>query len=904
MAATPWHQLTTEACAQQLHSSLAGLSSAEAAARLQQYGPNQLQEAPARPWWRLLLSQLSDFMIVVLLSAAVLAGWVGEWLDAIAIIAIVLLNAIIGVVQEYRAERAVRALRQMVAVQAKVYRDGRLQTLASAMLVPGDQVLLESGDAVPADLRLWQAAHLRIDESTLTGESVPVDKTTEALARDNGSAIALADRQNLAFKGSWVVNGRATGMVVATGMATELGQVARLLQSQLSLATPLQRRLAGFGRRLALLVLLICALIFLFGIGRGEAPVLMFLTAVSLAVAAIPEALPAVVTVALALGARRMVKVNALIRKLPAVETLGSVTCICSDKTGTLTENRMQVIKTFPAAPYPSATGLPLPNQSSSTHVLDVPNVADVVPPLNIVPPLILTLALNNDATLASTRTNESARINASGDPMEIALLEAVQDAGWSVARLQQQWPRLAEWPFDAIRKRMTTWHRCDASGEQWLLCKGAPETVLSCCALPADQVETWLAAAQDMAADGLRVLAFAGRPLSAEETQAMLSSPPPAAAVEIGLQCFGLIGLQDPPRADVAAAIAECRRAGIQPRMITGDHPITARAIARQIGLLTDAADAEQTVLTGAALTALPASERAAAIDRTLIFARVTPAQKIEIVQQLQASGQLVAMTGDGVNDAPALQGADIGVAMGLRGTDVAREAAHMVLLDDRFATIVAAVAEGRRIYDNIRKFVRFVMAGNTGEILLLLLAPLFGMPLPLLPIQILWVNLITDGLPGLAFAAEPAERNVMQRPPRPPSESLLARGLWQHVLWVGALIAGLSLLVQAYAGGSPAHQQTLVFTVLTLCQLWHAQAIRSEYDSLWRRGFASNRSMLLAVLVALAMQFVVVHSEWGNRLFHTVPLTGMEWLLCIALSALVWLAIEIEKRLRRGRP
>lgn len=898
MAATPWHRFTAEACAQHLQSSLAGLSSAEAAARLQQYGPNQLQEAPARPWWRLLLSQLSDFMILVLLSAALVAGWVGEWLDAIAIIAIVLLNAIIGVVQEYRAERAVRSLRQLVAVQAKVYRDGRLQTLASAMLVPGDRVLLESGDAVPADLRLWQAAHLRIDESTLTGESVPVDKTTEALERDNGSEIALADRRNLAFKGSWVVNGRATGIVVATGMATELGQIASLLQSQLSLTTPLQRRLAGFGRRLALLVLLICALIFLFGIGRGEAPVLMFLTAVSLAVAAIPEALPAVVTVALALGARRMVKVNALIRKLPAVETLGSVTCICSDKTGTLTENRMQVVKTHPVAPNASAAGLPRPGHSSST----LPHDAAIGP--DAVPPLILTLALNNDATLASTGMNESARNNASGDPMEIALLEAVQAAGWSVATLQQHWPRLAEWPFDATRKRMTTWHRCDASGEQWLLCKGAPESVLGCCALPADQVEAWLAVAQDMAADGLRVLAFAGRPLSAEEAQATLSSPPPAAAVEIGLQCFGLIGLQDPPRADVPAAIAECRRAGIQPRMITGDHPITARAIARQIGLLADSADADQTVLTGAALTAMPASERAAAIDRTLIFARVTPAQKIEIVQQLQARGQLVAMTGDGVNDAPALQGADIGVAMGLRGTDVAREAAHMVLLDDRFATIVAAVAEGRRIYDNIRKFVRFVMAGNTGEILLLLLAPLFGMPLPLLPIQILWVNLITDGLPGLAFAAEPAERNVMQRPPRPPSESLLARGLWQHVLWVGALIAGLSLLVQAHAGGSPAHQQTLVFTVLTLCQLWHAQAIRSEYDSLWRRGFTSNRSMLLAVLAALAMQFVVVHSEWGNRLFHTVPLTGSEWLLCIALSALVWLAIEIEKRVRRGRP
>ena len=891
MAATAWHHLTAEACAQQLQSPLPGLHSAEAAARLERYGPNQLQEAPARSWWRLLLNQLSDFMILVLLAAATVAGWVGEWLDSLAIVAIVLLNAIIGVVQEYRAERAVRALRQLVAVNAKVYRDGQLQTLANTMLVPGDRVLLESGDAVPADLRLVQVAQLRIDESTLTGESVAVDKTAEALTAQNGSVIALAERNNLAFKGSWVVNGRATGIVVATGMQTELGHIASLLQTQTVLTTPLQRRLVGFGRRLALLVLSICLLIFLFGIARGEAPVLMFLTAVSLAVAAIPEALPAVVTVALALGARRMVKVHALIRKLPAVETLGSVTCICSDKTGTLTENRMQIVTTFPAAVNPSAAGLPTPSHSSDTAAQ-----ADDVPPL------ILTLALNNDATLAETESDGNAR-SASGDPMEIALLAGVQAAGWSVTALQQRWPRIAEWPFDAVRKRMTTLHRCDATGQQWLLCKGAPESVLTCCALPATEVDALLAEAQHMAERGLRVLAFAGRPLPADapiNAQAL----PAASAIETGLQWFGLIGLQDPPRADVPAAIAECRHAGIQPRMITGDHPITARAIARQIGLLADtgqASDINATVLTGTALAAMAAHERAAAIERMLIFARVTPAQKVEIVQHLQSSGQLVAMTGDGVNDAPALQGADIGVAMGLRGTDVAREAAHMVLLDDRFATIVAAVAEGRRIYDNIRKFVRFVMAGNTGEILLLLLAPLFGMPLPLLPIQILWVNLITDGLPGLAFAAEPAERNVMRRPPRPPSESLLARGLWQHVLWVGALIAGLCLLVQAFAGGSPAHQQTLVFTVLTLCQLWHAQAIRSEYDSLWRRGFTSNRSMLSAVLAALAMQAVVVHSEWGNQLFHTVPLSASEWLLCLGWSALVWPAIEIEKILRR---
>jgi Ca2+-transporting ATPase len=824
-------------------------------ARRQRHGPNRLPEAPPRPAWRRLLDQFSDFMILVLLAAAVMSGLVGDLADTLVILIIVVLNAAIGFWQEWRADQALQALQKMAAPHATVRRTGgQVQLVETEHLVPGDVVLLEAGNLVPADLRLHAVAQLRVDESALTGESVTVEKMQAALPAGDRP---LGDRLNMAFKGTLVTHGRAEGLVVATGAETELGRVATLLGDAETRATPLQRRLAAFGKRLSIVVLAICAVIFAIGVLRGEPLLLMALTAISLAVAAIPEALPAVVTVLLALGARRLVAVNALVRRLPSVETLGSVTVICSDKTGTLTLNRMQL---------------------HEHRAWGVPDDA-----------LWTAAVLCNDAV-----TGPQGWV---GDPTETALLQAAQDAGLDVAALQQQNPRRHEWPFDADRKRMSTLH---TQGDGWrAYVKGAPEAVLPRCSGGAELDEA-LATAQAWAAQGMRVLAVAQRE-GRDEVVAV-----PADAFEQGLTLLGLVGLIDPPRPEARAAVAECLAAGVRPVMITGDHPATALAIARDLGI---ASDGEAAVLTGTELARLDAPALEAAVLRVSVYARMDPAQKIRIVQALQAQGQFVAMTGDGVNDAPALRSADIGVAMGRGGTDVAREAASLVLLDDNFATIVGAVREGRRIFDNIRKFIRYALTGNSGEIWVLFLAPLLGLPIPLMPIHILWVNLVTDGLPGLALATEPAERGVMQRPPRPPGESVFAHGLWQHALWVGLLIGGLCLGVQAWALSSHGddaartHWQTMVFTVLTLAQMAHLLAIRSERDSLFTQGLASNAPLLGAVALTLVLQLATIYVPWLQPIFHTQPLSAGELALCFGLAAVVFVAVEIEKLWRRRR-
>jgi len=865
----PWHCLDEESTAAHLESHLgAGLSADAAATRLAQGGPNVLIETGRRHPLLMLASQFTDFMILVLIAAAVIAGVVGEPQDAVAIVVIVFLNGIIGFVQEYRAERAMAALKKMASPQARVIRDGRSDTIDATHVVPGDLVELEAGNILPADLRLTELSALKVDESTLTGESQPVDKQTATLT---GADLPLGDRLNLAFKGTVVTYGRARGLVVATGMKTELGRIAALLSGE-SGKTPLQKRLARFGRHLAVAVLAICAIVFVAGWLRGEPPLLMLLTAVSLAVAAIPEALPAVVTISLALGAARMVRQNALIRRLPAVETLGSVTYICSDKTGTLTLNRMHVDCVHAAGE--TLPGLPDRPESPWRE-------------------LGLAMALCNDAVAG--RDGELA-----GDPTETALLAAAQAAGVDKEKSQQTLPRVAELAFDAQRARMSTLHR-DGDGVLMLV-KGAPESVLTLCddrlgasgAAAAFDAAALQDTAETLAAQGLRVLAFALKRLP------RVPEVVEAGTLECGLTFVGLVGMIDPPRPEAARAVADCKAAGIIPVMITGDHPATARAIAQRLGLI----DAGAKVLNGSELAQMSLADFEREVETVRVYARINPEQKIEIVRALQDKGEFVAMTGDGVNDAPALKRADIGVAMGKGGTDVAREAAHMTLLDDNFATIVTAVREGRRIFDNIRKFVKYTMTSNSGEIWTIFLAPFLGLPIPLLPIHILWINLVTDGLPGLALAGEGAERNVMQRPPRPPKESIFARGMWQHILWVGLLMGAVTLLTQAWAlhNGSE-HWQSMVFTVLTLSQLGHVLAIRSERESLFTQGVFSNRMLVGALALTFVLQMAVLYVPGLQPIFKTAPLTGGELAACLALSSVVFLGVEVEKALlRRG--
>ena len=866
MNSTVWHARSVEDVCRLLGTEPdVGLSPEDAARRLAAHGPNALARARRRGPVRMLLAQFTDFMVLVLLGAAVVAGFLGEPQDIVAIVAIVVLNAALGFAQEYRADRAMAALQRLAVPTARVRRSGAVRTVPAPEVVPGDVVLLEAGNLVPADARLVEVAGLKVEEAALTGESHAVEKATALLREPD---LPLGDRRNMAYQGTLVTSGRGVGVVTATGMATELGRIASLLEGAAELKTPLQKRLASLGARLTIAVVVLCAVMFGFGLLRGEAPGLMFLTALSLAIAGMPESLPAVVTISLALGARRMAKRNALVRRLPAVETLGSVTYICSDKTGTLTENRMQV---------------------ESYHVGDglVREPAGEEEPW---PLLLEALALCNDAVVEADG-------GVRGDPTEIALLRAAGRAGREKAVLEARLPRCGEIPFTSERARMTTLHR--DGPDTLVLTKGAPEQVLDSCTarltaggrVPLDRTAI-LAAAEKMARDGLRVLAVAAR-------RVRLPPDAGAGAIEQDQMFLGLVGLLDPPRLEAREAVEQCQSAGIHVVMITGDHPATAAAVARALGIVST----PDACLTGRELAALSVAELERRVERTRVYARVAPEQKIKIVQALQDRGEFVAMTGDGVNDAPALRRADIGVAMGRSGTDVAREAAHMILLDDNFATIVGAVREGRRIYDNIRKFVKYSLTTGVAEIWPLALAPVLGLPIPLLPIQILWVNLVTDGLPGLALAAERAESGVMERPPRPPRESIFAHGLWQHVVWVGLLMGSVTLATQLWTYNSGwTHWRSMTFTVLALSQMGHVLAIRADYASLFRIGAGSNRPLLAAVALTLLLQLATLYVPALNAVFGTEPLSGLELLLSLALSSVVFFAVEIEKAVKRA--
>lgn len=870
------HTLSIDKTFEALAGSREGLSTGEAARRLKEHGPNRLKEKKGRTVLSIVIDQFSDMMILILIAAAVISGIIGEAGDTIAIVVIVVLNAVIGFVQEFRAEKAMEALKKMAAPSATVVRDGAPRTVDAATLVPGDVVRLEAGTVVSADMRVVESARLKVEEATITGESTAVHKTAETVPE---TELALADRRNMVYAGTTIVHGRGVGLVTGTGMNTELGKIAGLIQGQKEMKTPLQRRLAAFSRRLALAVAAICALVFALGLLRGEPVVLMLLTAISLAVAAIPEALPAVVTISLALGARKMVRRNALLRRLPAVETLGSVTYICSDKTGTLTLNRMTVEELFVdnrGAGAGSATA-----EKDDTPLSEAARL------------LHTAMAVSNDVGRDDTGS-------LLGDPTETALVAAASTVGIDKPATELRLPRMAELPFDSERKRMTTFHR-ESDAAVLAFTKGAVDELLPRCraALVEGEEEPIdaerIAGENDrMAGRGLRVLAFALRRWDA------VPDPCTPESAETDLVFLGLVGMIDPPREEARKAVAECGKAGIRPVMITGDHPATAGAIASRLGIIEE----QDAVVTGKELASMSDEDLQSRVLEIKAYARVAPEQKLKILKALQHRGQYAAMTGDGVNDAPALKRADIGVAMGITGTDVSKESSDMILLDDNFATIVGAVREGRRIFDNIRKFIRYTMTSNAGEIWTITLAPFFGLPIPLLPIHILWINLVTDGLPGLALTAEPGESDIMHRPPRHPKESVFAHGMGVQIVWVGLLMG----LVSVFAQGLSMHTgidnwQTIVFTVLCFSQMGNVLAIRSERRSFFAQGLLSNKLLAGAVLLTVVLQLATVYVPFLNPVFRTAPLSPRELALTLLLSSVVFVAVEVDKWIRRGR-
>jgi Ca2+-transporting ATPase len=904
-----------------------GLGLEDAARRREEYGPNELIERGAKSPWRIFAEQFTEVLVIVLIVAAVVSIFLGDMEDAVVILAIVMLNAAIGFRQEYRAEKAMAALKKLSTPEVKVHRDGHTRKISAVELVPGDIVLLEAGDSIPADGRLLETANLRIQEAALTGESAPVEKDACFLADEE---TPLGDRRNMAYLGTAATYGRGVMAVVETGMNTELGHIAEMLQTVEGEATPLQKRLDRLGKVLALAVLVIVAIIFVIGMLRrpedrdfSEYMEEMFLTAVAMAVAAVPEGLPAVVTIALALGAQRMLKRNALIRKLPAVETLGSVTVVCSDKTGTLTRNEMTVTVLDVAGRRVDVAEFY--EQGEETKTIVNPADAQELREHSSLALLLLGGALCNDATIEPELEDHHRKYRIIGDPTEAALVVAAAELGLDKHRLEQALPRDSEVPFDSERKLMTTVHHLELREElpegvrrlaerdgeagnrrlRVAFTKGAVDRLLEICdrywgedeARPLDDRARGkiMESHDSLAAEGVRVLGIAfDRPDPSRSPEEYTREE-----AEQRLVFVGLIGMIDPPRPEAEEAVRTCREAGIRPVMITGDHPLTARNIAGRLGI-----QQQTEVVTGQELNKLAGETFDRAAREAQVFARVSPEHKLQLVQSLQKQGEVVAMTGDGVNDAPALKQADIGVAMGITGTDVAKEAAAMVLRDDNFATIVAAVQEGRIVYDNIRKFIKYAMTGNSGEIWAMFVAPFLGMPLPLLPLQILWVNLVTDGLPGLAFSAEPGERDTMRRPPHPPGESIFARGMGWHVLWVGLVMGAVSLAAGWWywrSGAELVYWRTIVFTVLTLAQMGHALAIRSERDSLFRQGLFSNTFLLGSVLLTFVLQLGLIYVPWLQGIFETTALSLKDLAICLLLSTVVFWSVEAEKLVRR---
>lgn len=866
-----------------------GLPEKDVRERFARFGPNDLARAPKPPLWQLFLNQFKDFMVLVLLAATAISGFLGEYADAITIMIIVVLNAVLGFVQEYRAERSMEALKQLTSPEARVIRGGQERRIPAVELVPGDIVILEEGDRVPADLRLLRVANMEIEESTLTGESVPVKKQEEAIP---GVDIALGDTKNMAYLGTVVTRGRGRGLVVNTGMATEMGQICGMIQDAGQEETPLQRRLAQLGKGLVAFCLFICAVVVALGIIRGEEPYRMFLAGVSLAVAAIPEGLPAIVTVALAIGVQRMIRRRAIIRKLPAVETLGCATVICSDKTGTLTQNQMTVRKMVLDGRVLGVTGEGYDPKGEFTGGVDR-QAAHFSLFMRAAAQCNNALLERDGISIAGlfrglAAGQKTKTWSVMGDPTEGALLVMAAKGGFWRERLEAKEARIAEFPFDSDRKRMTVVCR-QASGSQVAYVKGAPDVVLDLCThvykgglavpLTVRDREAILEHNSALAKEALRVLALAYRDLPGGFADYSEE------AVENKLVYLGLAGMIDPPRPSAVKAVQTCRQAGIKVVMITGDHQLTAHAVGREMGILSRG----EQVLTGSELDRMSEGEFLKQAGRVSVYARVSPKHKLQIVRALKNSGQVVAMTGDGVNDAPAVKEADIGIAMGGTGTDVTKEASSMVLADDNFSTIVAAVEEGRGIYDNIRKFIRYLLSCNVGEVLTMFLAVLLGMPLPLLPIQILWMNLVTDGLPAMALGVDRYDRDIMNRPPRHPRESVFSHGLVWRIGGSGAVI-GLGTLLAFWIGlnsGDVDLARTMAFNTLVFFQLFYVFACRSEFHSIFEIGLFTNPYLIGAVLISAILQLTVNYAPFLRPIFHTVPMSGGQWALVLAIAA-----------------
>ncbi|MEI4802666.1 calcium-translocating P-type ATPase, SERCA-type [Bacillus sp. FJAT-51639] len=875
-----WYELRAHEVEERTNTNVkTGLTEQEVGIRLKKLGPNELQEAKRPSALLVFLAQFKDFMVLVLFGATVISAFLGEYVDAIAIVAIVIINGILGFFQERKAEKSLEALKELAAPQVTVLRNGKWMKIPSKGLVLGDIIKFSSGDRIGADVRLIEASSLYIEESALTGESVPVQKKMDVL---HGADISIGDQTNMAFMGTMITRGSGIGVVIGTGMNTAMGQIANMLQNAQQNETPLQRRLEQLGKILIIVALILTALVVLVGVYQGNEMYHMFLAGVSLAVAAIPEGLPAIVTVALSLGVQRMIKKKAIVRKLPAVETLGCASVICSDKTGTMTQNKMMVTHVWSSGETWNVTGQ---GYEPKGEFMKGDKKINPTAARSLYQLLTFGCLCNNANIVKKKKTYVL-----DGDPTEGALVAAAMKASISREGVKDQFEVIHEFPFDSTRKMMSVIVR-DKAGKKFVVTKGAPDVLLQMSQtilwgnkqqplteLYRNEVQT---AIHHLGSQALRTIAIAFKPL---KTTDHLQSEREA---EQDLMFIGLQGMIDPPRPEVKQAVQECKDAGIKTIMITGDHKVTAMAIAEQLGILSHGGR----VVEGIELANMSIEELEDIVDETYVFARVSPEHKLKIVKALQNKDHIVAMTGDGVNDAPAIKAADIGVAMGITGTDVAKEASSLVLLDDNFATIKAAIKEGRNIYENIRKFIRYLLASNVGEILVMLFAMILALPLPLVPIQILWVNLVTDGLPAMALGLDAAEGDVMRRKPRHPKEGVFARGLAWKIVSRGFLIGAMTLLAFIIAYNQHPNElkyaQTVAFATLVLAQLIHVFDCRSEHSVFHRNPFG-NMYLVGAVIISILLMLVVIYYPPLQPIFSTMPIQARDWLLVVGLSSI----------------